>query len=169
MVNSVSFEVEGLEELERQLLSLERSVGRKILKSALSTSGTKIVKAARKNAPKRTGKLRKAIFKSVTRVGGVSFIRGPQAAQVTIGIKRYGEKGARHAHLIEHGTRQRFRRRRGNELDAETIGQTAPKRITTGKVKAHNFMRKAWWHEGRGYAVERFKKSMQRRIRNATR
>ena len=32
MVNSVSFEVEGLEELERQLLSLERSVGRKILK-----------------------------------------------------------------------------------------------------------------------------------------
>ena len=43
MVNSVSFEVEGLEELERQLLSLERSVGRKILKSALSTSGTKIV------------------------------------------------------------------------------------------------------------------------------
>lgn len=169
MVNSVSFEVEGLEELNRQFHQLNRTMRRRVLRAALSTSATKIVKSARKNAPKRTGKLRKAIFKSVTRVGGVSFVRGPQAAQTTIGVKRYGDKGVWYAHQIEYGTRQRFRWRRANELDAETIGQAAPKRITTGRVKAHNFMRKAWWHEGRGRAVERFKKSMQRRIRNATR
>ena len=165
MVNSVSFEVEGLEELERQLLSLERSVGRKILKSALSTSGTKIVKAAKKNVPERTGQLKKAIFKSTARVGGVPFIRGTEAAQTTIGIKRFGAKGAPHAYLQEFGTKPRFRRRRRNEID----GSTTSYRISTGRVRGKFFMRRAWRQEGGIHALNRFKKSLQRRIRNATR
>ncbi len=165
MVNSASFEVEGLDELEQQLLRLERSVGRKILKSALSTAGTNIVKAAKKNAPKRTGQLEKAIFKSTSRVGGVRYIRGPEAAQTTIGIKRYGARGAPHAYLQEFGTRERFRRRRRNEIDRTTETY----RISTGRVKGSFFMRRAWRQEGGVHAINRFKKSLQRRIRNATR
>lgn len=170
MASRATFRVDGLEELERHLLSLDRSVGKKVLETALISSMNKISKKAKRLAPERTGKLRKAIFKSKRRVGGVPYLSGGQAAaQATMGIKRFGTKGARHAHLQEYGTRQRFRRRRRNEAFTPVVGEHTGLKISTGRVRGKFFMHKAWQQEGGVHALNRFKRSLQRKIRNATR
>ena len=61
MASRATFRVDGLEELERHLLSLDRSVGKKVLETALISSMNKISQKAKRLAPERTGKLRKAI------------------------------------------------------------------------------------------------------------
>ena len=170
MANSASFEVEGLDELERQLLELESSVGKKVLESALMSSTNKIIEKAKNLAPERTGRLKEAIFRSKKRVGGVSYLAGwAAAAQTTVGIKRYGIKGAPHAHLQEYGTKQRFRRRRRNEAFSPVVGEHTALKISTGKVQGKFFMHKAWRQEGGIHALNRFKRSLSRKIRNATR
>lgn len=164
---ALSVEISGLDELDNQLRQLEKKTSKKILKSTLGMTATKVVKVAKKNAPVRTRKLKKAIFKSTSRVGGVKFVRGPMAAQATIGVKRYGDKGAPHAWVMEYGTRQRYRGQ-GRYSGVRTPYRSG-RRISTGRVRGYQYMEKAWRAAGGQRAIISFKDIMNVKIREAIR
>jgi HK97 gp10 family phage protein len=164
MASKVSFKVEGLQELEQQLLKLDASTGRKILKGALNAATKPIIKKAKEDAPERTGRLKKAIFRTSSRVGGVPYLTGDAAAQVTIGIKRFGKAGAPHAYIQEYGSKQRFRRKSRRERRETSDSNLF---VPTGRVKGRFFMNNAWKKHGNMPAINIFKKTLQRRIKRA--
>ena len=59
---NVTFDVHGLDDIERKLKALGGRAAERALSSGLRAGAAVIVREARKRAPKRTGKLRKNIY-----------------------------------------------------------------------------------------------------------
>lgn len=93
-MTGISFEIEGLEELESRLERIGKKVGSKFLRQALSKAATPVVRAAKEKAPSDTGALKQSIGK--TTVKG----RGKNVASVFVGPK---EKNARALALANAG------------------------------------------------------------------
>lgn len=109
--DSLTFEVDGLAELEEQLLRLEAKASEKIMRRALAKSARPTVRKAKALVPVRTGGLKQAIG-IATRKG-----RGKNVASVFIGPKPKNKaaiakantgrakpiKGVFYGHLVELG------------------------------------------------------------------
>lgn len=172
----VDVRVEGLRELEQQLLRLEATAGKKALRQALRSSAGKVLSTAKQNAP---GSIKRAIFAS-RRVRGITYIASDTAAQLTIGVHSKGPKAAPHAHLIEYGTKQRRTKEPAQTLGNIARGRTTRKRVVRmgaryysigverGRVRPRSFMRKSWRQEGKVKLVNRFKRSLARKIDRLT-
>ncbi|MCE7996427.1 MAG: hypothetical protein HEP71_30900 [Roseivirga sp.] len=61
---------------------------------------------------------------------------------VLVGYRVRGRYKGYHGHLIEHGTKQRFRRRK-NTKASQVFGRRGRKAISTGRMPAFNIIKKA--------------------------
>lgn len=109
-MTAIRFEIEGLAELEQQLLKVENKAGEKFLRQALSKAATPVVRAAKEKVPVDSGALRQSIGKS-TKKG-----RGKNVASVFVGPKKNARalalanerrstaiSGIFYAHIVELG------------------------------------------------------------------
>jgi hypothetical protein len=181
MPANLEIKVEGLKELNDQLVKLANTGGKKALDQALVSASGKVKRAAKDRAP---GTIKKAVFSSKL-VRGVSVLAGDTASQLTIGVHSNGSRAAPHAHLMEYGTKQRLTdvpRRRQKALNTY-IGVLRGKRTKRvikikgeylsvgrkrGRVKPVLFMNKAWKQHGGEKFVHRFKKSLSKKIDRLT-
>jgi HK97 gp10 family phage protein len=100
-----TFKLEGGKELERRLKKLGDKVHRRVTRQAVNAAATPVVKAAKANAPKQSGLLKKAMGKKV------ATFKKTQAVAAIVGAKKsvQGEvdgkprKPSRYAHLVEKG------------------------------------------------------------------
>jgi len=93
--------VSGIKEIDRALTKLERRINKKVMKKAVRKTVAEYRKEVRKRTPKRTGILRKSVTTDV-KIMKKFFIKGRMY---------FGRKSGRngwHAHLVEHGTGDRF-------------------------------------------------------------
>jgi len=93
--------VSGIKEIDRALAKLEKKINKKVMKKAMRKTVAEYRKAVRKRTPKRTGILRKSVTTDV-KIMKKFFIKGRMY---------FGRKAGRngwHAHLVEHGTGDRF-------------------------------------------------------------
>lgn len=98
----MTMKVHGLRELEKALVELGSRAGKQALLGALRDAAKPIRKAARRNAPKKSGLLRKSIkTKAAATKGG-----GDSAAKVQIGVFRDGKKSPFYAVMIEKGAKK---------------------------------------------------------------
>lgn len=91
----IDVRVDGLADLERQLLRLGAAVGAKVLRGALSDALKPMQKAAKDAVPEQTGRLKRSVRRS-SRVDR----RGKASAAVKMGGKK-----AFYAHMVEFGTK----------------------------------------------------------------
>lgn len=101
-------QIEGLEDLDRQLISLIKSMDPDIVEPILLAGAKTIAKAAKTAAPLGpTGNLRKSIYaKTLVRRGGTGDIFGFGEGQAAPGFAGVNYRKAPHAHLVEFGTRK---------------------------------------------------------------
>ena len=93
--------VSGIKEIDRALSKLEKKINKRVMKKAMRKTVAEYRKAVRKRTPKRTGILRKSVTTDV-KIMKKFFIKGRMY---------FGRKAGRngwHAHLVEHGTGDRF-------------------------------------------------------------
>lgn len=130
----VSLKLEGLKELESQLLALKGKTGQKALRSALNKASTPIVKAAKQAAPiakgprvKYSGKgkgraakiiepgaLKKSVRKSSGRIK--AGLDKSLAALIKI---RAGSEDAYYVHMVHGGTTSRATKKGANRGDVQ--------------------------------------------------
>lgn len=126
MADYIRLEVTGMEQTIRNLEELPVEVQRNVVKPAVRAAALPIKRQATKNikafTTKRTGNLAKSMTKREQTKRG-AFI-------ITIGPSQ--RLGGRHGHLVEEGTRERFRKGR--------YGKGAP----TGRMPALHPVRKAY-------------------------
>jgi HK97 gp10 family phage protein len=148
----VSVDVSQVQVLEDFFNGLSNIDQRKIFLSSFRKAARPLIAVARAGAPQRTGKLRKSI-------GSVEV---PNEIAILVGAKLSGTYKGWHAHFIENGTAERFRRKKGG----------AP----TGKVTATHFFENAYnatehemfsniekeWHEEIGRAIIRINKKLKK-------
>ena len=133
---AATIKIEGARELDRALSELAKRVRNKIAKKAIRAASTPMMKAMRRNAPKRSkqgsqtkkrpGVLKRSIARKLwrsKRTGNHVAIIGPRS------------KAAPHAWLVENGTAPRV--------------QTSTGRFT-GSMPPNAFMRKAFDANRRG-------------------
>ncbi len=107
MSDGVSVKVEGVEEAIAKMASLEAKIKRRVVTKAIRAGGNVIVKAARQQAPSRSGSMRKAIRQSI------KFDRRSGTVKGSVKIDRkksYNTKWGtaipgKYAHLIIAGTK----------------------------------------------------------------
>ena len=101
-------QIEGIEDLDRQLLALIKTMDPDKVEPILLTGAKTIAKAAKTNAPLGpTGNLKKSIYaKILTRRGGVGDILGFSEGQAAPGFAGVNYRKAPHARLVEYGTRK---------------------------------------------------------------
>jgi HK97 gp10 family phage protein len=146
--------IKGVEELRGKLKKLGDKQERKVTRTAIRKAGNLVLKNARKRAPKKSGRLRKglAVRVSVTTTGET----------VRIGAKR--RAGARHAHLIELGTKPHvITTRRGKILASP--GHIYGRRVNHPGIPAQPFLMPAF-EESKDDAVDFFKDEMKRLIKS---
>lgn len=157
----VGLKVEGLDEVEKQLLKLGAEMGEKTLLGALMNAALPTFKRAKNAAP---GSISKAVSRVKHRstktrkiaIKGIS-ANGKSAAGVSVIVRK---KKAPHAHLVEHGTKQRQTKGKGNKKPYRNANR--------GRMKAQHFMQEAWESEGGQNAVDRFSKNIRQRIKRLT-
>ncbi len=116
----VQIKTDQIKVLEDFFQGLSNIDQRKIFMASFRRAARPLIAAARAGAPQRTGKLRKSI-------GSVEV---PNEIAILVGAKLSGTYKGWHAHFIENGTAERFRRKKGG----------AP----TGKVTATHFFENAY-------------------------
>lgn len=103
--DSVSFEVKGLQEVNRALYRYSQQLGDKVVLKALREGAKVMQKQARANAPKRTGKLRRNIFIKNSKI--YSKRRSKDVLGVYMSISQKGKasnrRNAFYGRFIEHG------------------------------------------------------------------
>lgn len=95
----------GDRQLERVFKTLGERVHRKLLRQAVNVAATPVVKAAKQNAKKESGLLKKSLGKKIvtnTKRQSVTAIIGPRR-DVTGTYKGKVRKPSRYAHLVEKG------------------------------------------------------------------
>lgn len=99
MAEAMTFQIEGMKELDNRLQKLERKAQKKVLRKALAAGGRVIVKAAKKNVDPKYKKLKKAITAKAKVKGGggqpvkvpsgeIIYIKSKAEASVSIGFPR---------------------------------------------------------------------------------
>lgn len=102
-----NFDLEGFPELQKRLKGLNNKVARRDVVRILRKGAPPIKREMKKLAPKRTGRLEKAIS---TRRGR----RGRSLGEVVLIGPRLGSRGVPYAHLVELGTKSgKYRTRKG--------------------------------------------------------
>lgn len=105
----VKFELDGAKELERFCRELPKRVLKKALRQAVNAGATPILKAARKNVPRLTGTLKKALKKKVKAypngnaialIGADRNVTAPSFGRTKTGRI----VPANYIHLVERGT-----------------------------------------------------------------
>ena len=147
--------VSGIKEIDRALTKLERKINKKIMKKAMRKTVAEYRKAVRKRTPKRTGILRKSVTTDV-KIMKKFFIKGRMY---------FGRKAGRngwHAHLVEHGTGDRFVKDKWG-LKARGYRQRARK-MNVGRMKAVHMA-----DEGFDVTTPKAKRIFQRALANAIR
>lgn len=142
----IEFSIKGEKELQSTLKRLETKTQQRAVRGAAVFSMTPVVKTMRKNAPNRTGTIRKAIQKKTKvyrRAGVVTVLVGvSRGFKTAVGVVKSGpnkgrviyEDPAAIAHLIEGG----HDIVRAGTLDLDTRpGHHGAKRKGTGKVVGH--------------------------------
>src|SRR4051812_47249427 len=95
----------GDKQLERVFKTLGERVQRKVLRSAVSVAATPVVKAAKQNANKESGLLKKSLGKKIVtnkQKQSVTAVIGPRR-DVSGTYKGKRRKPSRYAHLVEKG------------------------------------------------------------------
>lgn len=135
----------GDKELERTFKTLGERVQRKVLRQAVNTAATPVVKAARAKAPKDSGLLKKSLGKKLVtnkKAGVVTAVVGPRRNVVG---EHDGKprKPSRYAHLVEKGhidgdgnhvPAQPFLRPAMEETEAQALGVMTDK-LAAGVVR----------------------------------
>jgi HK97 gp10 family phage protein len=148
----VQVKTDQIQVLEDFFQELSTADQRKIFLKGFRRAAKPLIAAARAGAPRRTGKLIKSI-------GSVEV---PNEIAILVGAKLSGMYKGWHAHFIENGTVERFRRKKGG----------AP----TGKVTATHFFENAYnateqevfsdieqaWHEEIDHAIIRINKKLKK-------
>ncbi|HEV2294091.1 MAG TPA: HK97-gp10 family putative phage morphogenesis protein [Tepidisphaeraceae bacterium] len=107
----------GDKQLAKLFNTLGERVQRRVLRSAVNAAGTPVLKAARRNAAKESGTLKKALGKKVKTSKdkkAVTAIIGPRRG-VTGTYRGKVRKPSRYAHLVEKG----FIDEHGNHVPAQ--------------------------------------------------
>jgi len=117
--------------LDEALKQLPKTYSRTVLRNALKKAGKPIQDAARINAPVDEGDLQKSIMIS-TRVKGRR-VKAKTGAIVFVGST------APHAHLVEFGTVERFKKSKNVFSRAYGSGGSS-----TGKMPANPFFTQVW-------------------------
>lgn len=104
-MSSNGIQLIGDKELEKLFRSLGERVQRKVTRQAVNAAATPVVKAARQNAPERSGLLKKSVgrkIKTYTASGTVVGLIGPRT---DVSGEYEGKKVVpwRYAHLVEGG------------------------------------------------------------------
>lgn len=115
MANSalIGFKLDGLDEVRNVLKTLPKELADKVLQTALTRAAAPVVKAAKRNAPVRTGALRQSIgtiVKKGKRDGSVYAVIGPRRGYYRQGkaLKKTADntgadQPANYGHLVEYG------------------------------------------------------------------
>ena len=177
----IDINVEGLAELERQLLKLDAMVAEDILTKALMSALLPVFKQAKADAPVgEKGNLKKSIKRVRHRAkksrrlnvkGTISGGRNAGGASLVADFKK-----APHAHLIEFGTDDRYTIGKGqtrrikysNGRATNKKGKGKYRNAYRGKGPAVKFMTRAWGQQGGEKIVQRFKKTLKTRLKRIT-
>ena len=130
-----TFELEGLEELDKMLQELPKSMGRSVMRKVLRKAAKPTEVAAKANVPKGdTGNLQDSIGISsrLTKNQRRHKSRNRDEVEVYVG------SNAPHAHLVEFGTQERFRGAQGARSARTYTGGS------TGIMPANPFLTRAW-------------------------
>ncbi len=105
MADSMDIEIQGIEELEKQMESLIKAVHPDKVEPVLLDAAKVVAKDAKARAPKgKTGNLRKGIVaKKTKRRGGMTAALGLSAGEAAPAITAIDFRKAPHAHLVEYG------------------------------------------------------------------
>lgn len=116
MTWTIKGKIDGLSDVMKSLEGLKASVGRRILRKAITDATRPILKDAKSKCPRETGLLRKSLgrkTKVYRKSGVVVGIVGPRTGfkqMVTIKDRRTGKtvevlrNPTKYAHLVEYGT-----------------------------------------------------------------
>ena len=124
---SVTVKIQGVEAIQQLLVGLDESLKHRILIRALNRTAKPILSAAEKNVwtAQRSGRLYRSLGIKQTK------IRGYAIPMITIGARTGGKFKGYHAHWIEDGTKQRFRKTKSG------------KKVSTGSVSGLRFWSRA--------------------------
>jgi HK97 gp10 family phage protein len=115
----MSFEVQGLKELDQKLVELGKKSARKVMRAAVRSAGSPILKAA-KGLAKRigdSGVLARSLKSKVKAYGGtIVAIIGPDHFAVGTGSDGRRQVPTKIAHLVEFGTRPHVQPDRGGVI-----------------------------------------------------
>ncbi|HLO59826.1 MAG TPA: HK97 gp10 family phage protein [Bacteroidales bacterium] len=128
----VSIETGQLKVLEDFFQELSNADQRKIFIAAYRKASKPIIAAAQAGAPEKSGRLKKSI-------GSIEI---PKDIAILVGAKKSGKYKGWHGHLVENGTKMRYRR--------------SKKSASTGRVLGTHFFEEAFNRtEGQAYdAIE---------------
>jgi HK97 gp10 family phage protein len=101
----MSAEIEGLEDLIKNLHTLPERTARKVVRSAVNTALTPSLRAAREHAPEESGTLKLSLAKKVKTYTDNNVIVGIIGPDKGVSSEFKGEKRVpwRYAHLVESG------------------------------------------------------------------
>lgn len=102
---SAEFKIEGLADLEKQLLDFPEKIRLNVMRGALRAGARQIANEAKARVPVQTGQLRNSIRVSA-RLQGNDIVASVKAGGRVRGGSRKGrsESGAFYAHMVEFGT-----------------------------------------------------------------
>lgn len=152
MADFIKLTVTGLEDLTRALNALPKQSERNAVKPAIRKAAKPIKQQALANVKARTkvhtGNLRKAFSKrEVSYEGAFVLVLGPRYAASRGKTPR---QAAPHAHLVEEGTTERFRKKRKRRSQTGLVGRGKgiKKGASTGKMPAFHPVRDAFLSKG---------------------
>lgn len=150
---SKGFEVEGLKELERDLIKLGAIGAKKALRGSMMFATKPILDKMKADVPVKSGQLKKTIKRK--------FTAGKYAAgQLDVGPM--GKKSY-YARFIEYGTAPHKLGKGANRVGHKGRVMNKGGGAIHPGIKAQPFIRPAWvW--GQGVLIERFKLDLRKRI-----
>lgn len=140
-------ELAGAKELEAALNELPKAVGKGVLRRALIKAATPIAEDARQRVHVLRGVLQRGISVSTRLSRRQKKLAGVKPGEVRVYV---GASPARHAHLVEFGTRERFTK------DGKS----------SGVMPAFPFLRPAW-ESGKRAALDRLGKLIWAELKKA--
>jgi HK97 gp10 family phage protein len=101
----LSLELEGLDGLVKSLAQFKsKTIAKRIMRGAMNKAGTVLLQAARKNAPKESGTLKKALTRTVLSKGfNMTTIIGADATKSGQGPDGRTRLPSNYVHLAEYG------------------------------------------------------------------
>jgi HK97 gp10 family phage protein len=142
----LTFQIEGLKELEAALMQLSKATGKTVLRNALKKAAAPIAEAAKENVPVDEGRLKESISVNTRLVksqqpGG---FRDRTAVNVHVGADA---KNGPHAHLVEFGTKPRFHKKSGKYVGMAPAQPFLRPAWDANKEKALKIFAEQVWHE----------------------